>query len=272
MLHKLGLSRSGYYDYLKRKPSHQEKRRHDVKKAILQIYEDSHENYGAPKIAKILNSGGISITERTVGVYMRQMGIRAQWVKPHTQTTIRSDFSGNLKNLLDRNFSPAHPNCVWCTDITYIHTKLDGFVYLACIMDLYSRRIISWKLTKTLDTGPILKSIEEARKRRPSQEPIMIHTDRGIHYTCDLYRKLTRGMIRSYSAKGVPYDNACIESFHSLIKREWLSRFDIQNYRHAYRLVSQYIDDWYNPERIHSHCGYMSPAEYEVMYQRTSTD
>lgn len=183
MLHKLGLSRSGYYDYLKRKPSHQEKRRHDVKKAILQIYEDSHANYGAPKIAKILNSGGITITERTVGVYMRQMGIRAQWIKPHTQTTIRSDFSGKLKNLLDRNFSPAHPNCVWCTDITYIHTKLDGFVYLACIMDLYSRRIISWKLTKTLDTGPILKSIEEARKRRPSQEPIMIHTDRGIHYT-----------------------------------------------------------------------------------------
>ena len=79
-------------------------------------------------------------------------------------------------------------------------------------------------------------------------------------------------MIRSYSAKGVPYDNACIESFHSLIKREWLNRFDIQNYRHAYRLVSQYIDDWYNPERIHSHCGYMSPAEYEVMFQRTSTD
>ncbi|WP_276930851.1 integrase core domain-containing protein, partial [Faecalibaculum rodentium] len=122
------------------------------------------------------------------------------------------------------------------------------------------------------DTGPILESIKEARKQRPANEPIMIHTDRGVHYTCDLYRKLTRGMVRSYSAKGVPYDNACIESFHSLIKMEWLNRFVIQNYRHAYRLVSEYIDGWYNPKRIHSHCGYMPPTEYEVMYPRTSTD
>lgn len=97
---------------------------------------------------------------------MRQMGIRAQWVKPHIQTTIRSDFSGKLKNLLDRNFSPDHPNCVLCTDITYIHTRLDGFVNLACIMDLYSRGIISWKLTKTLDTGPILESIKEVNSKQ----------------------------------------------------------------------------------------------------------
>lgn len=269
MLHILGLSRSGYYDYLKRTPSQQERRRCDVKKAILKIYEDSHENYGAPKIAKILNSGGINITERTVGTYMRQMGIRAQWIKPYIQTTIHSDFSKNLKNVLERNFSPERPNCVWCTDITYIHTRLDGFVYLSCIMDLYSRRIISWKLSKTLDTGPILESLKEARKKRPADELIMIHTDRGIHYTCELYKKLTKGMIRSYSEKGVPYDNACIESFHSLIKREWLNRFDIQNYRHAYRLISQYIDGWYNSKRIHSHCGYISPIEYELRYMRT---
>lgn len=134
-------------------------------------------------------------------------------------------------------------------------------------MDLYSRKIISWKLSKTLEPGEILESLQDAMRKRPVLEPIIIHTDRGIHYTCKLYKKLTKGMIRSYSEKGVPYDNACIESFHSLIKREWLNKYEIQNFRHAYRLVNQYIDGWYNCRRIHRHCGYKSPNEYELLSQ-----
>ncbi len=134
---------------------------------------------------------------------------------------------------MQRQFSPEKPNAVWCSDITYIRTRLSGFVYLTCVMDLYSRKIIAWKLSKTLEVTEVLECIEMAKTVRHIDQPLIIHTDRGIHYTCELYQQMTRGMKRSYSQKGTPYDNACIESFHSLIKREWLGRCEIQNYRHA---------------------------------------
>lgn len=197
---------------------------------------------------------------------MREMGIKAQWIKKSTKTTVDSCFDTNLRNVLKREFSPERPNAVWCSDITYISTRLSGFVYLTSIMDLYSRKIIAWTLSKTLEVEEVLKCLEKARSIRNLDDPIVIHTDRGIHYTCGLYREMTQGMMRSYSKKGTPYDNACIESFHSLIKREWLNRFEIENYRQAYRLVWEYIEGWYNPKRIHSHCGYESPNDHEIAW------
>lgn len=110
---------------------------------ILQIYDRSKQNYGAPKITRELRKSGIRITERTVGTYMKEMGIKAQWVKPWTTTTRNSDFSSQLHNILDEQFNPERPDSVWCTDITYIWTH-DGFVYLTSIMDLYARKIIAW--------------------------------------------------------------------------------------------------------------------------------
>lgn len=233
----------------------------------MEIYKESHENYGAPKITKCLKKEGEIIAEKTVGNYMRELGIRAQYIKPYTITTTNSDFSEELKNIIKEQFNPLKPDAIWCSDITYIWTT-EGFVYLTSIMDLYSRKIIAWGLSDTLEAKWVIEVIKKAKKNRKINQPLIIHTDRGNQYVSQDYLKITAGMQRSYSKKAYPWDNACIESFHALIKREWLNRFKILNYHHAYQLIFEYIETFYNTVRIHSHCNYISPNEYEKEYYK----
>ena len=196
---------------------------------------------------------------------MREMGIRAQWVKPWTTTTRDSDFSNELHNVLNEQFNPDRPNAVWCTDITYIWT-VDGFVYLTSIMDLYSRKIIAWSLSETMEVSCVIDTVKKAMQRRNTDQPLILHSDRGSQYVSKAYREVTEKFQLSYSHKGYPYDNACIESFHSLIKREWLDRFKIRDFDHAYSLVFEYVEAFYNTVRIHSHCNYMSPEQFEKLF------
>ncbi len=168
---------------------------------------------------------------------------------------------------MDEEFNPSEPNAVWCSDITYIWTY-EGFVYLTSIMDLFSRKIIAWELSTTLEAKWVVETIKRAKIARRIDKPLVMHSDRGIQYTCSAYKEATEGFINSYSKKAFPWDNACIESFHALIKREWLNRFKILDHNHAYRLVFEYIEAFYNTVRIHSHCGYLSPNQYEVNYAK----
>ena len=265
MLKFLGVSRSGYRAFLRHKPSASEQRKHAVKKNIQKIYDGSKQNYGAPKITAELRKAGEVISQRTVGKYMREMGIRAQWVKPWTTTTRDSDFSKELHNVLNEQFNPDRPNAVWCSDITYIWTA-DGFVYLTSIMDLYSRKIIAWSLSETMEVSCVTETVRKALQRRNTDQPLILHSDRGSQYVSRAYREITEKFQLSYSHKGYPYDNACIESFHSLIKREWLDRFKIRDFNHAYGLVFEYVEAFYNTVRIHSHCNYMSPEQFEKLF------
>ena len=267
----LGVSRSGYINWKKRLPSQRELRKQAIKERILEIYHDSHQNYGALKITECLKKEGETIAEKTVGNYMRELGIKAQYVKPYTVTTIDSDFNEELENILDEQFNPTEPDAVWCSDITYIWT-FAGFVYLTSIMDLYSRKIIAWVLSDTLKAKWIIEAVEKAKRVRKVSKPLIIHTDRGCQYVSNNYISITADMQRSYSKKAYPWDNACIEAFHALIKREWLNRFKIFDYNHAYKLVFQYIETFYNTVRIHSHCGYLSPNEYEDKYWKELKD
>ena len=271
MLKYLGVSRSEYRSWLNRTPTDTEKRREYIKTKIQDIYDESKQNYGAPKITRKLRQNGEIISERTVGKYMKEMGIRAQWVKPWTITTIDSDFSNELQNILNEQFTPDRPNAVWCSDITYIWTT-DGFVYLTSIMDLFSRKIIAWTLSQTLEVSCVIDTISKAKARRSTELPLIIHSDRGSQYVSQAYREATAKMQRSYSRKAFPWDNACIESFHALIKREWLNRFKIHDYRQAYRLVFEYIEAFYNTKRIHSHCDFLSPNDFELLYEQTQTN
>ena len=141
VLELLGVSTSGFYAYKHRKPSNRSVRKQKIKEEIAEIYNESKQIYGAPKITEILQSSGHKIAEKTVGNYMREEGIRAIWVSPYVRTTIDPDFDEQLKNVLKRDFYPDKPNTVWVTDITYVHT-LTGFVYLTSVMDLYARRIV----------------------------------------------------------------------------------------------------------------------------------
>lgn len=197
---------------------------------------------------------------------MREMGIKSQYIKPYTITTIDPDLSSELENILDEHFNPSEPDNVWVSDITYLWTYT-GFVYLTSIMDLYSRKIIAWVLSDTLEAKWVVKAIHLAKQKRRVNKPLIMHSDRGIQYVSAEYKDSTIGTIRSYSKKAYPWDNACIESFHSLIKREWLNRFKTMDYNHAYRLIFEYIETFYNTKRIHSHCGYLSPNEYEKQFE-----
>ena len=228
-------------------PSDTEKRRKAIKTKIQDIYDDSKQNYGAPKIAVELRKTGEVISERTVGAYMRQMGIRAQWSKPWTITTKDSNFSTELQNILDEQFNPTS------------------------IMDLFSRKIIAWTLSETLEVSCVIDTINKAKARRIIDQPLIIHSDRGSQYVAKEYKKATENMRRSYSKKAFPWDNACIESFYSIIKREWLNRFKIRDYKQAYRLIFEYLEAFYNTKRIHSHCDYMSPDEFERVYKKSHT-
>ena len=268
MLKHLGVSRSGYRAFLNHRPSPSDRKKDERKAKILEIYDGSNQIYGAPKITKELQKAGERISERTVSKYMRELGIRARWVRPWTTTTRDSDFSDQLKNVLNEQFNPDRPNAVWCSDITYIPTLDDGFVYLTSVMDLFSRKIISWTLSTTLEASCVIDTINKAKACRDTSLPLVIHSDRGSQYVSAAYCEATKNMIRSYSHVGFPYDNACIEAFHSLIKREWLYHFRIYDYDQAYRLVFEYIDAFYNTVRIHSHCDYMSPNDFEKLYDR----
>lgn len=265
VLKHLGVSRSGYHAWLNRTPSDTTLRKIRIMKKIQKIYDESHQIYGAPKITRELQKKGEKITEKTVGNYMREMGLKAHWVRPYTPTTIHPEFSHSLKNILDEQFNPSNPNAVWVSDITYIWT-FEGFVYLTSIMDLFSRKIISWVLSRTLEAVHVVEAVEKAKKTREVDKPLVFHTDRGVQYVSQSFLAATEEMINSYSKKAYPWDNACIESFHALIKREWINRFRIFNYQHAYKVVFEYIETFYNTVRTHSHCGYLSPNEYELDY------
>lgn len=268
MLKTIGVSRSGFYSYKKNEnqPTKTQIRNEHLQKEIKQIHEESYGIYGSPKITVLLNKKGENVSQKHVYNLMHSMGIKARYIRHYTRTTISEDYSSRMKNLLNRHFNPSKPNTVWCTDITYIWTKEDGFVYLTSVMDLFSRKIIAWVLTRTMDADKVLECLTKAKERRKHEHPIVIQSDRGVQYTSDLYRKLTEGMVTSYSWKGTPWDNACIESFHSLIKREWLQFYKINDYHEAYKIVFEYIEGFYNTIRIHSHCEYESPQNYEKSY------
>lgn len=164
MLEKLGISKSGFYAWRKREKSARQKRKERIVEKVKEIHEKSYNNYGAPKITHILREQGEVISERTVGNYMRENGIKAQYIKHRTRTTKDCDYSTKLQNILKRDFNPKEPNAAWCTDITYIWTQENGFVYLTSIMDLFSRKIISWKLSKTMEVEDVLECLEIAKK------------------------------------------------------------------------------------------------------------
>ena len=197
VLKELDVSRLGFYDYLKRVPSKTKLRKERIIKEIKKIHKESYEIYGSPKITELLNKKGKKVSQKYVYSIMKENNIKAKYIKPYIQTTVSHDFSDKLKNLLNRHYDPTKPNVAWCTDITYIWTYDDGFVYLTSVMDLYSRSIISWVLTKTMDTDEVLKCIEN---------PLVIQSDRGVQYTSTKYRELTSEFIRSYSRKGTPCD------------------------------------------------------------------
>lgn len=270
MCRVLGVSRSGYYKWLSTPPSEQEKRRDELAKRIVHHYQDSNGIYGSPKITHLLHREGWKVTIKTVGRMMRVLGIRSRTVKKFRVHTTDSNHSLPVApNILNQDFTASAPNKTWVTDITYIRTA-QGRMYLASVLDLFTKKIVGWRLGDRMTTDLVSEALESAYEQQSPGPGLTHHSDRGAQYASHEYRgKLEEyGMICSMSRKGNCYDNACIESFHSILKRELVYQTRFKTKEQARQEIYWFIEFWYNRKRIHSSLNYMSPDRFESAYRR----
>lgn len=264
------VSRSGYYKWRNHTPSAQELRKQLVQERILHHFNDSKKRYGAPKITYLLEQEGHGVTERTVGTYMKELGIRScvsRSFKVHT-----TDSNHDLPiapNILNQQFQTAAPNKVWVTDITYIPCR-EGRLYLASVLDLCTHEIVGWRLKDRMTTDLVLEALQDAHGAKKPSKGLIHHSDRGSQYASVDYQKQlkTYKMIPSMSRKGNCYDNACIESFHSILKKELVYQMKFKTKQQAYDEIYQYIEFFYNRKRIHGALGYMSPVRFAAQFNK----
>lgn len=263
----LEVSRSGYYAWCERPPSNRTKKRKELVKKIRKTHQESRELYGSPKITQALRKQGITVSERTVSRLMTQHQIRSKTVRKYKATTNSKHKLPVYDNVLDRKFSAVKPNEKWVTDITYVQTG-EGWLYLASVMDLYSRRIVGWKASDRMTKELVLEALKNAVQATKPDPGLIHHSDRGSQYASLDYQEKLRNyeMIGSMSRKGNCYDNACIESFHGILKRELIYLNHFRTRKEALHALFEYIEIFYNRKRIHSTIGYLSPFEYEQQF------
>ncbi|MCG3089875.1 IS3 family transposase [Sporosarcina cyprini] len=268
MCQVLEVSKSGFYKWACQQAQDDRTERtawrEELKRMIAKSYHESLGTYGSPRILEDLKEWGYSVCERTVGRLMKEMGLRAV---PEVKFTTTTDSNHNqfiYPNLLERKFLVDAPNKVWVADITYIWT-MEGWLYLASVMDLFSRKIVGWSLEATMVTELPLQALEKALLLRNPEGELFHHSDRGSQYCSTDYidRLKWNNFQISMSRKGDPYDNACIESFHATLKKELVYRRRFRTRKEAREAISHYIDDFYNTRRRHSTLGYLSPETYE---------
>lgn len=261
------VSRSGYYKWVKRKPSQQERRRQKLKKQIQHEYHAFKKRYGSVKITKKLRQKGWVVSTKTVSRLMKEMGLRSITVKKYKATTNSKHNMPVYENVLNRQFQPDAPNRVWVADITYVATQ-QGWVYLASVMDLYSRKIVGWSLRERMTKELVLEAFDQAVARQKPPENLIHHSDRGSQYASLEYRERLAAnfMIGSMSRKGNCHDNACIEAFHSVLKKELIYQTKFKTRKQAYDAIYEYIELDYNRIRIHSSINYLTPHQCEKKY------
>jgi transposase InsO family protein len=263
----LDVSVSGYYAWRRRAPSRRQQTDQVLLTQIRAIHERSRHTYGSPRIAAELNAAGPRCNHKRVARLMRQHGVRAQVKRRYRVTTTQVDATlPTSANRVAQTFTTHAPNQTWLSDITYVATH-ESWMYLATVMDLYSRRIIGWGVGETLETPLVLGALQMAVGRRQPPTGVIHHSDRGCQYASTAYRALltTHGMISSMSRAGNCYDNAPMESFFGTLKTELIYRVTFATRAEAKREIVSYIEGFYNPTRRHSALGYRSPMEFEVL-------
>jgi putative transposase len=268
----LKVSRSSYYQYLNKKPSNRELENKTIEKAIIDIYKVSKNRYGAHKINESLKEVGINISIKRTQRLMKKLGIKSIIIKKYRPSSSKRKIE-EQENILKRDFSTTTINEKWVTDITYIHTVKDGWCYLASVMDLYSRKIIGHAMSKSIDTTLALQAVKNAIKLQRPTRPLILHSDLGCQYTSSAFKEYilsTKIIAHSFSGKGCPYDNACIESFHASLKKEEVHLVKYFDYDAARLAIFEYIESWYNRKRIHSSIGYISPQKCEDLTRKIS--
>lgn len=264
MCSALKVSRSGYYAWLDRPESERSRYDQTLQPVIRQIHHESKGVYGAPRVCAELKAQGYPHGKNKVARLMRSLGLKGCPRRRFIRTTQSDPSHPVAANLLQQDFHATSPNQRWAADITYIPTRR-GTLYLAVVMDLYSRRIIGWSMDRWMTRHLVMDALTMALGSRELQGDLIHHSDRGAQYTSDDFRELLsqNGITCSMSARGNCYDNAVVESFFSSLKRERVNRVSYRNREEARTDIFDYIECFYNRKRRHSYLNYRSPVEYE---------
>jgi putative transposase len=262
----LDASPAGYYAWRGRPASARQQRQDALLVEIRAIHAEFKARYGSPRVHAELAARGHDCCANTVARLMRDHGIRARAARKFRCTTDSGHDLPVADNLLDRQFDPASPNEAWVADITYIPTG-EGWLYLAAVEDLYSRRVVGWSMAEHLGSRLVVDALALAVERRLPGEGLLAHSDRGRQYASDHYQLLLarHGITCSMSRRADCWDNAPVESFFASLKKELVHGADFATRSEARAAVVEYIEVFYNTRRRHSSLGYVSPAEYERM-------
>ncbi|TWT60937.1 IS3 family transposase [Rubinisphaera italica] len=278
MCRVLKVSRSGYYDSLDRPQSERAKRTLRVREAVAQVHQETDEIYGSRKITEELKHRDELETacRNTVAKAMKELGIRSKTGrKVFRPTTTQVDPSKRpAANVLDREFTATAPNQKWVTDITYLATAA-GWVYLAAVVDLFSRKVVGWSVSHSLATDLVQAALKDAiEKRRPDGSKLLHHSDRGCQYTSDSYQRTLRtlGITCSMSRTGNCYDNAVAERFFWSLKYEWTNHQIYADLESTRASVFNYIEMFYNERRRHETLEYVSPNDFECQFHKRTAD
>ncbi len=259
----LHVSSAGYYEWIERKPSARSISNDQLTQEIVQIHKESRKTYGSPRVHAVLLKQGKCVNRKRITRLMRCAGIQGVMRRRFRCTTDSNHKKPVAPNLLNRAFSVSTINTHWCGDITYITTR-EGWLYLAVVLDLASRRVVGWSMRKKIDSALVTAALSSAIKRREPPSSLMFHSDRGSQYVSDDFINVVRknGIAQSMSRKGNCWDNSVSESFFGTLKSElgdpvWVTRDA------ARAAIFEYIEVWYNRQRLHSSNGYQSPENYE---------
>ena len=270
----LKVSKSGYYAWLKRiEAPLTEKQLQDkvLSQKIFQAFVNNLGVYGSPRIHAELQANQYKVSQKKVANMMRELGLKATLPKVKFAKTKQETPHATYENVLAGQFEVGQINQAWVADITYIRTE-EGWLYLATLMDIGSRKIVGWAMADHMETSLIEKALKHALSVRKPNKGWIHHSDQGSQYTSQSYTKLLKNESAqiSMSRKGRPSDNACIEAFHSTIKKECIHRQKIETIQEGKRLVENYIVYFYNERRRHSTLGYLSPNQYERQLLQTA--
>lgn len=270
MVRILGVARSGYYQYIRKKPSNRQQDNQLLLEATRAIFTTHRETYGSPRIHAELIAQGMLCSRNRVARLMRKAHLVAKMRKCFKRTTRVDGKHKVANNLLRQDFIAAKPNQKWVSDITYVKTQ-EGWLYVAIVLDLFSRRVVGLAMGESLHTSLVLKALQQALWRRKPTYGLCHHSDRGCQYTSEAYQNLlaANGIACSMSGTGNCYDNAVAESFFHTLKTESVSFTRYATREEAKSSIFEYIEVFYNNQRRHSTLGYLSPTEFERRFIET---
>lgn len=265
MCEVLAVSRSGYYQWRSAQTSPRARKTEEITAKITRVHEASRGTYGSPRVTAALHKEGEAVGRNRVARLMREAGLQGRQARRYRVRTTDSAHNDPVApNLLPTAAAPTKPDQVWVTDITYVETG-EGWLYLAGVLDLYSRRLIGWAMGASLETALPLAALQMALRRRQPGAGLLHHSDRGCQYASAAYRSALTdsGCIASMSRRGNCYDNATMESFWSTLKHELIYRRRFATRAEATTAIFDYIESFYNRTRLHSALGFKSPLDYE---------